>query len=60
FFIGEWYIKLQVNRSHPLLKHNLREGDRIGALLKAGENWWIDQDFKPDKKARLEYLRELE
>ncbi|EKE09769.1 MAG: hypothetical protein ACD_16C00110G0004 [uncultured bacterium] len=55
-----WPIPVFPLKGRDLLKSNLREGKRIGALLKAVENWWIDQDFKPDKKACLEYLRELE
>lgn len=55
-----WSIPKFPLRGKDLLKNNVPEGERIGALLKAVENWWIDQNFTPDKKACLEYLKELE
>ena len=33
-------------------------GPRLGALLKAVEQYWIDQDFKPDRAALLARLKD--
>ena len=33
------------------------QGPRIGALLRAVEDWWIAQDFRPDRNACLARLR---
>ncbi len=37
-----------------LKKKGMGEGPAMGKILKATEDWWIDQDFMPDKKACLE------
>lgn len=42
-----------------VLSHGIKEGNRIGALLRAVETWWIDQDFAPDRNACLAYLSTL-
>ena len=34
-------------------------GAAVGRLLKAVEDWWIDQDFEPGRKACLAKLQEL-
>jgi poly(A) polymerase len=34
------------------------EGPEVGALLREVEDWWIAQDFKPDRNALLARLRE--
>ncbi len=33
-------------------------GPRVGALLRAVEAWWIDEDFRPDRAACLARLRD--
>ena len=35
------------------------KGPRVGELLRAVEDWWIDQDFKPRRDACLKQLRSL-
>jgi poly(A) polymerase len=35
------------------------EGPRIGALLRTLEQWWIAQDFRPDRESCLAHLAEL-
>lgn len=37
----------------------LPSGPKIGELLRAVEDWWIAQDFEPDRDACLERLRTL-
>ena len=34
-------------------------GPRLGALLKAVEQYWIDQDFKPDRAELLARLKDV-
>lgn len=34
----------------------LKPGPAIGDALRATEAWWVDQDFKPERRALLEYL----
>ena len=42
-----------------VLSRGISEGPEVGCLLKAVENWWIDQDFAPDRAALLERLDAL-
>ncbi|HUX80657.1 MAG TPA: hypothetical protein VMW10_13070, partial [Alphaproteobacteria bacterium] len=42
-----------------LLSQGVKEGEKIGILLKAVEMWWISQDLNPDRRACLEYLSTL-
>jgi poly(A) polymerase len=34
-------------------------GPDVGSLLRAVEDWWIGEDFAPDRAACLARLREL-
>ena len=36
-----------------------RSGPDVGSLLRAVEDWWIGEDFAPDREACLERLRLL-
>jgi poly(A) polymerase len=36
----------------------LEEGPEIGTLLRDVENWWVEQDFAPDRAALLERLKQ--
>jgi poly(A) polymerase len=51
-------------RSFPLtgadvLDLGFTAGPQIGALLRAVEDWWIAEDFAPDRAGCLARLREL-
>ena len=37
----------------------LAEGPRVGQVLSFLEDWWIDQDFKPDRDELLQRLKDL-
>jgi poly(A) polymerase len=37
----------------------LDEGREIGVALRDAENWWVDQDFAPDRFALLERLKQF-
>jgi poly(A) polymerase len=42
-----------------VLKLGYSSGPDVGSLLRAVEDWWIAEDFVPDRKACLARLREL-
>ena len=42
-----------------VLARGIPEGPEVGRLLKAVENWWIEQDFPPGRAALLEKLDAL-
>lgn len=42
-----------------LLDAGVERGPRIGRLLSAVEDWWVEQDFKPDRAACLDRLMAL-
>lgn len=37
----------------------IRQGKAVGELLRAVERWWIEEDFRPDRAAALDRLRQL-
>jgi len=37
----------------------VKKGPRVGELLRAVEDWWVEQDFHPDREACLTKLRKL-
>ena len=37
----------------------IEEGPEIGSLLRDVENWWVEQDFVPDRAALLQQLKQL-
>lgn len=43
-------------RGDDVLGTGIRPGPEVGRLLESVINWWIDQDFKPDRAACLEKL----
>ena len=42
-----------------LLARGIPEGPEVGDLLRAVEDWWVEQDFAPDRTALLERLDAL-
>jgi tRNA nucleotidyltransferase/poly(A) polymerase len=46
-------------KGRDLLALHIKPGENLGGLLKAVETWWIAEDFTPDKKACVEYLKSL-
>jgi poly(A) polymerase len=46
-------------KGRDLLALHIKPGEALGELLKAVENWWISEDFTPDKKACVEHLKSL-
>ena len=40
-------------------RYGVPQGPGTGRLVRAVEQWWIDQDFSPDRKACLEKLESL-
>ncbi len=39
------------------MAQGIPEGPEIGIRLREIEQWWIDQDFRPDRMQLLERLR---
>ncbi len=54
-----WVIPPFPLKGEDILSQGIREGTKIGALLKAVENWWLVQDLTPDRNACLAYLLTL-
>ena len=46
-------------RGADVIERGVETGPEVGRLLKAVEDWWIDQDFAPDRTALLEKLDAL-
>lgn len=54
-----WVVPSFPLTGEDVLSQGMKEGKRIGALLKQVETWWIGEDLKPDRKACLAYLATL-
>ena len=46
-------------RGVDVIERGIPEGPEVGRLLTAVEEWWIENDFKPDRTALLERLDAL-
>lgn len=46
-------------KGRDLLALHIKPGETLGELLKTVETWWISEDFTPDKKACVKYLKSL-
>ena len=46
-------------RGADVLALGVEEGPKVGGLLREVENWWIEQDFAPDRAALLDKLAAL-
>ncbi len=46
-------------RGEDVIERGIEEGPEVGELLKAVEDWWVEQDFRPDRAALLEKLDAL-
>jgi poly(A) polymerase len=42
---------------HDVMEMGIPAGPKIGRLMDEVEQWWIDQDFNPDRKVCLEKLK---
>lgn len=54
--IQKWKIPDFPVSGHDLMKAGVKEGPELGKRLADIEEWWIAQDFSPDKKQCLERL----
>ncbi|MDZ4322886.1 MAG: CCA tRNA nucleotidyltransferase [Alphaproteobacteria bacterium] len=57
--LNDFAIPVFPLKGRDLLALHIKPGEGLGGLLKAVENWWISEDFTPDKKACVEYLKSL-
>ena len=54
-----WQDKTLPVSGADVLALGLAPGPKVGELLRAVENWWIESGFTPDRDAALEYLKAL-
>lgn len=55
----EWHFPEFPLKGDDLLKVGIPQGPAIADTLEKTQDWWIHQNFKPDKNACLHYLRTL-
>ena len=55
----EWKPKELPIKGRDVLALGIENGPKIGGFLRRIEEWWIDNDFAPDRAACLEKLRKL-
>ncbi len=55
----EWQTPTFPVTGADVLARSVPEGPEVGQLLRAVEDWWIEQDFAPDRTALLEKLDAL-
>ena len=54
-----WTLKTFPLRGRDALALGVEPGPRVGALLRAVEAWWEDNDYRPDRLACSEKLKAL-
>jgi poly(A) polymerase len=52
-----WPVPVLPLKGRDLRAVGLKPGPQIGELLAALEAWWIDQDFRPDRQACLDWVK---
>lgn len=55
--VQNWDIPTFPVNGRDLMALGIEKGPALGEKLEALENWWIDQDFTPDKTACLDHLK---
>jgi poly(A) polymerase len=56
---ARWVPKELPVKGADALALGVPHGPEVGQLLAEVEQWWIDEDFKPDRKQALEKLAAL-
>ena len=56
---AEWEKPVFPLEGGDVLKLGLKQGPEVGALLRAVEQWWIAQDFRPNREACLAEAKRL-
>ena len=54
--IQKWDIPTFPVDGNDLMKAGIEKGPALGAALSKLEDWWIEQEFKPDRKTCLNHL----
>ncbi|WP_085904006.1 CCA tRNA nucleotidyltransferase [Kiloniella majae] len=57
--IEEWRPVFFPLQGRDLIQSGVEPGPKMGRLLKATENWWIEQSFKPDQEQCLDYALKI-
>ncbi len=58
-FAGNWPLPRLPVKGADLVKRGIGPGPEVGRLLQALEDWWVANDFAPDRAALLERLERL-
>jgi poly(A) polymerase len=58
-FADDWEVPHLPVRGEDLVKRGIAPGPEIGQLLTALEDWWVANDFAPDREALLDRLDTL-
>lgn len=56
---GPWIVPFFPLTGEDILAQGVKEGEKVGSLLKAVEGWWISQDLEPNRTSCLSYLSTL-
>lgn len=54
--IQKWEIPQLPVDGHDLIRAGIKKGPELGRALARIEDWWIAQDFRPDRKACLQEI----
>lgn len=54
--IQKWDIPDFPLTGNDLMKAGIKEGPELGAALRIAEDWWIENEFRPDRTALFNYL----
>lgn len=54
-----WDVPAFPLTGEDILSHGIKEGNKVGTLLRRVETWWIAQDLIPDRNACLAHLATL-
>ena len=44
-------------KGEDILEYGVEQGPRVGEILSEVEQWWVNQEFRPDRKACLKKVR---
>lgn len=58
-FAAEWTIPRLPVGGDDLLRAGLKPGPHVGAVLRAVEEWWVENDFPADRKVLLAKAQEF-
>jgi poly(A) polymerase len=57
-FASTWSPPIFPIKGKDLVSLGFKPGPKMGALLKQCEEWWVEENFQPDRDACLKWIRE--